>query len=77
VKNKAGLAAYEVGVSAVSIFAQYEMTKHGHRMLAWLGQGINVGSSATPSRTITGWIPRRRRDSGSLFKPVKVDGRAG
>jgi hypothetical protein len=44
VKNKPGFAAYEAGVSALSILAQYEMTRHGHRRLARLGQGIDVGS---------------------------------
>jgi hypothetical protein len=43
VKNKAGFAAYEAGLSAFSILAQYEMTRHGHRRLARLGQGIDVG----------------------------------
>jgi hypothetical protein len=44
VKNEAGFAAYEAGVSALSILAQYEMTRHGHRRLARLGQGIDVAS---------------------------------
>jgi hypothetical protein len=44
VKNEAGFAAYEAAVSALSILAQYEMTRHGHRRLARLGQGIDVAS---------------------------------
>jgi len=43
VKNKAGFAAYEAAVSAFSILAQYEMTRHGHRRVARLGQGVDVG----------------------------------
>jgi hypothetical protein len=31
-------------VSGLSMLAQYEMTKHGHRKLARLGQSIDVGS---------------------------------
>jgi hypothetical protein len=46
VKNKAGFAAYEAGVSALSILAQYEMIRHGHRRLARLGQAIDVSSIA-------------------------------
>jgi hypothetical protein len=42
VKNEAGFAAYETGVSALSILVQYEMTRHGHRRLARLVQGIDV-----------------------------------
>jgi hypothetical protein len=44
VKNKVGFAAFEAGVSAFSILAQYEMTRHGHRRLERLGQSIDVGS---------------------------------
>jgi hypothetical protein len=43
VKNRAGFAAYEAAVSAFSILAQYEMTRHGHRRVARLGQGVDVG----------------------------------
>jgi hypothetical protein len=44
VKNKPGFAAFEAGVSALSVLAQYEMTRHGHRRLARLGQSIDVGA---------------------------------
>jgi hypothetical protein len=44
VKNKVGFAAFEAVVSGFSILAQYEMTRHGHRRLARLGQSIDVGS---------------------------------
>jgi hypothetical protein len=44
VKNKAGFAAFEAGVSGLSILAQYEMTRRGHRRWARLGQSIDVGS---------------------------------
>jgi hypothetical protein len=44
VKNEAGFAAYEAAVSALSILAQYELTRHGHRRLARLGQGIDGAS---------------------------------
>ena len=43
VQNKVGFAGFEAVVSALSILAQYEMTRHGHRKLAWLGQAIDVG----------------------------------
>jgi hypothetical protein len=44
VKNKVGFAAFEAGVSGFSILAEYEMTRHGRRRLARLGQSIDVGS---------------------------------
>jgi hypothetical protein len=44
VKNKVGFAAFAAGVSALSVVAQYEMTRNGHRRLARLGQRIDVGS---------------------------------
>ena len=34
VHSKAGLAAFEASTSGLSIFAQYEMAKHGHKNLA-------------------------------------------
>jgi hypothetical protein len=43
VKNKVGFAGFEVAMSAVSFLAQYEMTKHGHRKLAWIGQASDAG----------------------------------
>jgi hypothetical protein len=43
VKNKVGFAAVEAGVSGLSILAESEMTRHGHRRLARLGQGVDVG----------------------------------
>jgi hypothetical protein len=42
-QKKVGFAGYEAGISALSILAQYELTRHGHQRLAWLGQGIDVG----------------------------------
>jgi hypothetical protein len=50
VKNEVGFAAYEAGVSALSILAPYEMARHGHRRLARLGQGIDVVSSRVHGR---------------------------
>jgi hypothetical protein len=44
VKNKVGFAVFEAAVSGFSILAQYEMTRHGHRRLARLGQSLDVGS---------------------------------
>jgi hypothetical protein len=44
VKNKVGFAAFEARVSGLSILAQYEMNRRGHRRLARLGQGVDVGS---------------------------------
>jgi hypothetical protein len=44
VKNKVGFAAFEAGVSGLSILAQCEMTRRGHRRLARLGRSIEVGS---------------------------------
>jgi hypothetical protein len=43
VKNKATFFGFEEGASAPSIWGQYELTKHGHRKLAWLGQMIDTG----------------------------------
>ena len=34
---------YEARVSALCVLAQSEMTRHGHRRLARLGRGIDVG----------------------------------
>jgi hypothetical protein len=42
VHNKAALAAFEVGTASLSLFEQYELTKHGHRKLAWAIQGANA-----------------------------------
>jgi hypothetical protein len=42
VKNKVEFAAYEAGVSGLSILAEYEMAKHGHKRLARLGQSIDL-----------------------------------
>jgi hypothetical protein len=42
-KNKVGFAGFEAGVSVLSILVQNEMTLHGHRRLAWLGQAIDFG----------------------------------
>jgi hypothetical protein len=46
VHNKVGFAAFEGAISAVSILPQYELTKHGHRKLAWIGQAVDVGVMA-------------------------------
>jgi hypothetical protein len=40
VRSKPGLAAFEVSVSALSIFAQHEIGKHGHRKVAFMGQVV-------------------------------------
>jgi hypothetical protein len=42
VHSKAGLAAFEASTSGLSIFAQYEMAKHGHKNLASMGQFVSV-----------------------------------
>ncbi len=42
VKNKVGFAAFETAVSGLSILAEYEMTRHGHRRWARWGQGVDV-----------------------------------
>jgi hypothetical protein len=44
VKSKVGFAAFEAGTSGLSILSQYEMTRRGHRRLARLGPGVDVGS---------------------------------
>jgi hypothetical protein len=44
VKNKVGFAAFEAVASGLSILAQYEMTRHGHKRLARLGQSIDLGA---------------------------------
>ena len=42
VHNKAAFAAFEVGTASLSLFEQYELTKHGHRKLARTIQVANV-----------------------------------
>jgi hypothetical protein len=44
VKNKVGFASFEAVVSGFSILAQYEITRHGHKRLARLGQSIDLGA---------------------------------
>jgi hypothetical protein len=43
VHSKTGFAAFEFTTSALSVFCEYEMTKHGHRRLARIGQAIDSG----------------------------------
>jgi hypothetical protein len=43
-KSKVGFAALEAGTSGLGILAQYEMNRRGHRRLARLGPGVDVGS---------------------------------
>jgi hypothetical protein len=45
-------AAFEAGVSGLSILAEYEMTKHGHRRVARLGQAIDVAERPSGSRCV-------------------------
>jgi hypothetical protein len=42
VRNKAAFAAFEAGTASLSPLEQYELTKHGHRKLAWAIQGANA-----------------------------------
>jgi hypothetical protein len=42
VHNKAAFAAFEVSTGSLSLFEQYELTKHGHRKMARVIQGANV-----------------------------------
>jgi len=41
VRSKPGLAAFEASMSALGIFAQHEIGKHGHRKLAIIGQVVS------------------------------------
>jgi hypothetical protein len=41
VHSKPVLAAFEVSMSALGIFAQHEIGKHGHRKLAIMGQVVS------------------------------------
>jgi hypothetical protein len=41
VHSKPGLAAFEVSMAGLSIFAQHEIAKHGHRKLAIMGQVVS------------------------------------
>ncbi len=43
VQSKTGFAAFEFSTSVLSVFCAYEMTKHGHRRLARIGQAIDSG----------------------------------
>jgi hypothetical protein len=42
VHNKVGFALYETACTAGLVFAQYELTKLGHRRLARIGQAVNL-----------------------------------
>ena len=42
-RSKVGLGVFEATTSALSIFGQYEMCKHGHRRLARTMVAFNVG----------------------------------
>jgi hypothetical protein len=44
VKSKVGFAAFQAGMSGLSILAECEMNRRGHRRLARLGQTVDVGS---------------------------------
>jgi hypothetical protein len=41
VHSKPGLAAFEASLTALGIFAQHEMEKHGHRKMAIVGQVVS------------------------------------
>lgn len=41
VHSKPGLAAFEASMTALGIFAQHEMEKHGHRKMAIVGQVVS------------------------------------
>ncbi len=41
VHSKPGLAAFEASMAGLSIFAQHEIGKHGHRKLAIMGQVVS------------------------------------
>jgi hypothetical protein len=41
VHSKPGLAAFEVSMSALGIFAQHEVAKHGHKKLAIVGEIVS------------------------------------
>jgi len=41
VHSKPGLAAFEVSMAGLGIFAQHEIGKHGHRKLAIMGQVVS------------------------------------
>jgi hypothetical protein len=42
VHNKVGFALYETACTAGLVFAQYELTKLGHKRLARIGQAVNL-----------------------------------
>jgi hypothetical protein len=46
VRNKVAFAAFEVGTASLSLFEQYQLSKRGHRKLAWAIQGANAGLMA-------------------------------
>jgi hypothetical protein len=43
VRSKASFVSFEVGMAGISIFEQYELTKHGHRKLARCVQFTQIG----------------------------------
>lgn len=46
VRSHAGLAAYEFGMASLEVYAQYELSRHGHRTLARIAQSMNVSFTA-------------------------------
>jgi hypothetical protein len=50
VKSNDGFAAFDVGLSALSIPAEDEMARHGHWRLARLGWSVDVGSMGLHGR---------------------------
>jgi hypothetical protein len=46
VANKSAFAAYSFGMAGAEVFAQYELTKHGHRKLARIASEVSIGITA-------------------------------
>jgi hypothetical protein len=43
VRSQVGFAAYEAATAGLEIYAQYELTRHGHRRIARCAQLVNIG----------------------------------
>jgi len=64
VRSTARFAAYEAGLSALSILALYEMTQHGYWRQACLSQAVDFGFAEHTVVDNSGWIRPRSRGGG-------------
>jgi hypothetical protein len=46
VHSKPAFMAYELGTASLEVFAQWELTRHGHRRIARIAQAVNISLTA-------------------------------